>query len=291
VGEMRLKNSTFGILCSVPGLIVLLAFIAYPLAYNFVVSLMKYKYTMGGYVGFSNYLRVISSRDFKIGWRVAFYYSVGSSGLAFLVSLVMAESLRRIKRLRAFFRTLVILPWSVPLVLSGIVFKWMFDGQIGIVNYVLRLLGIVSDNIAFLYHPTWALATAMVGTAYVYVPFMTVLIHAGMESVPAEVYEAASIDGADELQKFRYVTLPLVEKQMLIAFFIVWMFTFRTPDLIYALTKGGPGKATFHAGLYLMRTIYSYLNFGHGAAISVLMFITVALVIGPVLYFVFVKRG
>lgn len=287
---MRIRNSTFGILLSVPGLIVLLAFIAYPLAYNVVVSFMKYKYTMGGYVGFNNYLQVLSSRDFKIGWRIAFYYSLGSSSLAFVVSVIMAESLRRVRRLRAFFRTLVILPWSVPLVLSGIVFKWMFDGQIGIVNYILRVLGITSQNIAFLYNPGWALLTAMAGTAYVYVPFMTVLIHAGMESIPGEVYEAASMDGADEIQKFRYLTLPLVEKQMLIAFFIVWMFTFRTPDLIYSLTKGGPGKATFHAGLYLMRTIYSYLNFGHGAAISVLMFITVAVVIGPVLYFVFVKR-
>lgn len=287
---MRLKKSTFGILCSVPGLLVLLAFIAYPLVYNVVISFMEYKYTMGGYVGLENYRQVVSSRDFKIGWKVAFYYSIGSSVLAFIISVIIAEALRRIKRFKTFFRTLVILPWSVPLVLSGIIFKWMFDGQIGIVNYVLRALGITSSNIAFLYDPEWAMATAIIGTAYVYIPFMAVLIHAAMESIPGEIYEAAAIDGADEMQKFGYVTLPLIRGQMLIAFFIVWMFTFRTPDLIYSLTDGGPGKATFHAGLYLRRVIYSYLNFGQGAAIGVLMFITVTAIMGPILYFVFMRE-
>lgn len=289
--EFRISNSTFGILCTVPGLIALVALIGYPVVYNIIVSFSEYRYTPGPFIGLGNYRLLVAGSYFLTSLKIAALYSTGSTLLAFIVSIVLAEALHRISRGKALFRTVVILPWAVPLVLSGIIFKWMFDNEIGVVNYVLKASGIMNSNVPFLSTPSWALAVAIVATAYVYIPFMTVLIHAGLQTIPRELYEAAEIDGADELHKLRYITFPLNKYQMGISVLIVWLFTFRTPDLIFSLTRGGPGKTTYHIGLFLRDLIYKYVDFGRGAALGVVIFLVCLLAVAVfLLYFLWSVR-
>jgi len=178
----------------------------------------------------------------------------------------------------------------VPLVLSGLMWKWILDANIGLVNYLLASLGLIRQNIPFLSQPTLALLSGILATAYVHVPFVTVLLHAGLKNIPTELYEVAEIDGADSIHKLLYLTLPLNRPQIVFSVVVIWMFTFRTPDVFFSLTGGGPGKATYHAGLYLMDLIYRFLDFGKGAAVGVLMFLTIIVVLVPSIYFSLLKR-
>jgi multiple sugar transport system permease protein len=284
----RLTDSGFGILCTVPGLIVLLALVAYPIGYNIILSFMSYKQLVfAGFVGFRNYAWFFSSKNFHLSWRISALYSTGSAGLAFLAGMILAHCLSAVRRGRAVFRTLVILSWAIPPVLSGLIWKWIMNKDMGLTNYVLSFFSIIKSNIPFLADTKLAILSAMVATAYVYIPFMTVFINAGLETIPPELYEVASIDGADEFHKFFYISVPLNKKQMLFSFIVVWMFTFRTPDVIFALTRGGPGKATYHAGLFLVDLIYSYIDFGRAAVVSVMLFLSVGLVVTPLAFYIF----
>jgi multiple sugar transport system permease protein len=242
------------------------------------------------FIGFKNYVTLISHADFHTAWKVSFIYSIGSAGLTFILGLILAHSLHRITKAKAFFRTLIILPWAVPLILSGLMWKWIFDQNIGLINYILSSLGFINENVRFLSDPTLALLSGIIATAYVHIPFVTVLIHAGLQNISQELYEAAEIDGADVFQKFFFITAPLNRIQMIFSFIVIWMFTFRTPDVFFSLTRGGPAKATYHAGLYLMDLIYRFLDFGQGATIGVMMFLTIIIVILPIVYFAIIRK-
>lgn len=282
----KISDRVFGILCTVPGLIALVALVGYPILYSIVVSFLRYNNIQPNkFIGLNNYQWFFSSSDFLISWKVSAIYSLGSAGLAFLVGMILAHALKRITFGKGFFRTLIILPWAMPLILSGLVWKWMFNQDIGIVNFFLSLFHLTDTNIPWLIDSNLALLSGIIATAYVYIPFTTVLINAGLQNISPELYEAAEIDGADEIQKFWHITVHLNKPQMIFAFIIVWMFTFRTPDVFFSLTKGGPGKATYHAGLYLMDSIYRYLNFGHGAVIGIILAFSVAIVVGPIVLY------
>lgn len=283
---LKMSDKLFGVLCTIPGLIALLCLVGYPIGYNIIVSMHRYVFTgPNKFIGLNNYTSIVRSSDFFIGWTVSGLYSIGSAGLALLVGLVLAHALKRIKVGKTLFRTLVILPWAVPAVLSGIMWKWIFGQNLGVINYILSTLGLIEENVPFLTTGPLALTVAIVATAYIYIPFVTILIHAGLQSISQELYEVSSIDGADEFQKFWYITLPLNKFQMIFSFIIVWMFSFRTPDVIFSLTGGGPGKATYHGGLFLMDQIYRFIKYGKGAAIGVLLTLSVIIVVTPVLLY------
>ena len=288
MNKYKLSDSGFGILCTVPGLAVLLALVAYPIGYNLVLSFMSYKrLVFGGFVGFQNYGWFFRSKDFYLSWRISALYSLGSAGLAFLVGMILAQALTAVRRGRAFFRTLVVLSWAIPPVLSGLIWKWILNKDMGLMNYVLSVFSLIDSNVAFLVNTNLALLSGIVATAYVYVPFMTVFINAGLETIPPEFYEVAEMEGADEFHKFTFITVPLNIKQMLFSFLVVWMFTFRTPDVFFALTGGGPGKATYHAGLFLVNLIYRYIDFGKAAVVSIMLTVSVGLVVTPLAFYIF----
>lgn len=289
---MKVSNTKFGVLCSVPGLIVLLALIFYPVAYNVVVSFLRYNnITPIKVSGLRNYTWLFSSSDFYVSWKVSTVYSLGSASLALILGLILAHGLHRINKGKSLFRTLVVLPWAVPLIISGFMWKWILNEDIGVFNYLLSSFKLIDNNLPFLSDPSLAIMSGILATAFCHVPFITVLLLAGLENIPPDLYEVAETDGADYLQRFWHISLPLNKSQMIVAFVIIIMFTFRTPDVFFSLTYGGPGKYTYHIGLFLMDTIYRYVNFGHGAAIGLTLFITIIAFVVPVLYYGIVRRS
>lgn len=281
-----ISKSRFGVCCSVPGLAVLVALILYPIGYNVYISLLRYDHIRPiAYSGLENYRWAFSSPYFYHSWKISGIYSVATTALTLAFGLILAHSLHKITKGKAVFRTLVMLPWAAPLIISGLMWRWMFSKDLGIINYFLLLLGLSHENIGFLINPILAMVSGILTTTWCYIPFMTVLLFAGLESIPPELYEVAEIDGADLLQRFRYLSLPLNKPQMLIACLIVWMFTFRTPDVFFALTGGGPAKFTYHAGLFLRDLIYQFLDFGRGATIGILLSLTIVGVGLPILLY------
>jgi len=289
---MRLSRTTFGILCTIPGLATLLAFIFYPTVYNVWVSLLKYDNRSPiVFSGIRNYLWLFRSPDFARSWTVSTVSSLGTTGWSFLIGLLLAHCLRAIGKGRNVYLTLVMLPWIVPPVIAGLMWKWMFNQDIGVFNYLLKMIGLIDRNIPFLALPGWAMTSAILTGSFFYAPFITVILLAGLESIPEEVYEAAQADGANNLQCFYHMSLPLNRHQMIVAFVIVLMFSFRTPDIFFSLTRGGPAKHTYHAGLFLQETIYRYLNFGHAGAIGVVLFASTMAFAFPILYHGIMKRS
>lgn len=291
---MSLSKRTFGIICSIPGFAILIGLLFYPTIYNVYTSFLRYNNISPiVFNGIKNYEWIFTSSSsyFLLSWWVSTVYSVGSAGLAFVLALILAHSLHKVKKGGSVFRTLSILPWATPLVISGLIWKWMLNKEIGIINHLLLSLKLINTNLGFLSAPNLAMLSGILTTAWYYVPFMTVLFLAGLESIPSDLYEAAQMDGADGLQRFWHVSLPLNRYQMLVGFLIVLMFTFRTPDAFFALTGGGPAKSTYHAGLFLMDMIYSYLDFGRAGAISVVLCLTVVGFTFPILYYGIIKRS
>jgi multiple sugar transport system permease protein len=273
-----LRKQKFGMLCSLPGLIVILIIIFFPLAYNVCISFTRYNLiTPIAFNGLDNYTYLFTSFDFYNSWFISFLYSMGTTILALLVGILLAHSLSSIKKFSTLFRTIAILPWAAPVVISGLMWKWLLSKDLGIVNYIFRALGITQNNIGFLVESNPALLSGVVAAAWAYIPFMTVMLLAGLETISPELYEAAEIDGADSLQQFWHISIPLNKGQIMIASLTVWMFTFRTPDLFVSLTTGGPGKSTYHIGILLQDLIYRYMNFGRGAALGIILFITTSI--------------
>ncbi|QPM66824.1 carbohydrate ABC transporter permease [Atribacter laminatus] len=271
-----ISNKKFGIYCSLPGLLIIVALILYPVIYNLYISLLRYDFiTPITYNGIANYKWALNSKDFYNSWKISTLYSLGSAGFTLLFSLMVAHSLRGIRRAKSIFRTLSILPWAAPLIVSGFMWRWIFSKETGILNYLLILFGLTNENIGFLVNPALAMFCGIMTTTWSYIPFMTVLLLAGLESISDELYEAAKIDGADAIQRFWYISLSLNKQNIVIALLIIWMYTFRTPDVFVSLTGGGPGKATYHAGQLLWDYVYRFLNFGRAGAISILLTITI----------------
>jgi len=283
---MKVSNPKFGFLLSIPGLAIVAGLMFYPISYTVYLSFFRYNnITPPLFNGLENYRWLFSSSDFYRSWTVSTIYSMGTGALTLFIALISAHSLYKITKGRTFFRTVVIIPWAIPLVIAGLMFEWMFNEEIGVINHVLMSSGLVGDKIEFFSNPTFAMMTGIFAGSICYVPFTTVVILAGLMGIPADIYEAAEVDGASVLQKFWHISVPLNKHQILIAFLIVLMFTFRTPDIFVSLTAGGPAKYTYHAGMFLMDTIYKYLTFGHAGAISVMLFITIAGFAFPMLYY------
>jgi multiple sugar transport system permease protein len=269
-----------------------MALMAYPVLYNIVISFLQYdNISRIRFAGLRNFRWFFQYDDSLQSLRVSTIYSLGTTTLSFLLALTMAHSLRRIRRLKGLFRTLLILPWVAPLVVSGLIWRWLFDKDMGLINYLLIFFRLIQQSIPFLSGRSSAMVSGIITSSWCYMPFLLVLIMAGLESIPDELYEAARMDGANNLQQFWHISLALNRQQMIIAYLIVLMFTFRTPDTFFSLTAGGPAKATYHTGIFLMETIYRYLNFGHAAAISAIVLLICLCFAFPGLYFGIMRRG
>jgi multiple sugar transport system permease protein len=286
-----MTNNQFGKLITIPGIAIIVGIIFYPTIYNFYISFLHFDNILPvQFVGFRNYKWLFTSPDFYNSWKVSALYAGGGTLLSLIMAIFVAHSLNHIIHGRALFRTLVMIPWVVPLVIIGFMWKWMFSKDQGIINYVLVSLGIVEESIGFLSDPKLALFAGIVSISFRQIPFITVLLIAGLESIPRELYEVAKVDGADSFHMFRHISIPLNRHQIVMASLLTLMFTFRTPDIFLSLTRGGPAKSTYHAGIFLFDTIFQFGRFDRAGTIGVVMLLTILLYALPILYFGIVRR-
>lgn len=266
----KISDAKFGFLLSFPALILVFLLIIYPLFHLLHISFLRYdNYNPVIFWGLNNFRFIFVDDVFWKSLENTFVYCTAVTGLTLFTGLIMAHSLNRLIRGSTFFRTLFILPWALPLVISGLIFQWIFDPTYGPLNYVTRALGLGSYNV--LVDPATAKIAVILCDCWTRIPFMTVIILAGLQSISEDLYSAAKVDGADSLSIFRYISLPLNKRAMLFGVFIVLLFSSRTVDIIYALTGGGPAKATYTMGNYLWENLFLNLDFGVTAAISVVM--------------------
>ncbi|WP_176226151.1 carbohydrate ABC transporter permease [Candidatus Hakubella thermalkaliphila] len=208
---------------------------------------------------------------------------VAVMGLALTFALVLNETFKG----RAILRTLVILPWAIPPVVNGFMWKWILDGQFGALNGILYQLGIIAEYQSWLKDPFTALNFASLTFIWRFTPFVTLILLGALQSIPGELYEAAKVDGAGALMRFLYITFPLIKPIFWIGLILVGIFSFTVFDEIYALT--GLDSSTKTLMMYAYETIFEKGRFGLGSALA--YFIAIILFLLTSLYVRSIRRG
>nr|WP_106182532.1 sugar ABC transporter permease [Prauserella shujinwangii] len=269
----------------VPVLAYVVLFFGYPLVNNVSMSLRDYTvrsfYTgEAPFVGWENYAAVLRDPLFTEAVVNTVVFTVGSIAFQFGIGLALALFFAGRFPAGGLLRSLLLLPWLLPLVVSGAVWRWMLDQDHGVINAALRAVGLADGPTPWLTDPGWALPAVIIVNIWIGIPFNLVILHGGLRAIPQSLYEAAALDGAGPWQRFRHVTWPLLRPVTAVVLMLGLVYTIKVFDVIMVVTGGGPANAT------QTLTTWSYhlsfgggFAFGEGAAVSNLL-VLVATVFG-----------
>jgi multiple sugar transport system permease protein len=259
-----------------PALAVIALVAAYPICYAVWLSLNQYSVVTPGlsrFVGLDNYTEALGSSQFWEAMKVTILFTVVSVGLELAIGLGMALVMHRAFRGRALLRAVVLVPWAILTVVTAITWRTIFEPELGFVNTVLTKLGLPGGDVVWLGQEGYALAVMIFADVWKTAPFMALLLLAGLQGIPEDLYDAAKVDGATAWQRFRRVTLPLLRPAIAIALIFRTLDALRIFDLPYVLTKGANGTETL--SLLAQKELVVNRNTGLGSALAVLTFITV----------------
>ena len=223
------------------------------------------------YAGLANFARALQDRVFLIGVQNTLVLVLFSQIIAFVLALSGAMALRERTALNSVIRVVLLIPWAIPGVVTALTWKWILDGHFGILNQLLASTGIVDRYVSWLASPDYALGAVIIVNVWRSYPFTLLMLLAGLQAIPDELYEAAAIDGASPWQRFAYITLPIMRPVIAITIILTAIWDFKTFDLVWILTGGGPGYATEILPTLIYKTAFSRLDFGYASAIALLM--------------------
>ncbi len=221
-----------------------------------------------GFVGLDNFIHVLTDDAFHAALGRVAYFMATAIVAVLAIGLVFALVLNRDFRGRALLRTVIIIPWAIPPVVSGHAWRWIFNGEYGALNGLLWQAGIIGEYRFWLTEPLTALSAAVLVFVWRFVPFVAVLFLGALQTIPAELYESAAVDGAGPVRRFRHVTVPAVTAIAAIALVLTGITAFNVFDEIYALT--GPQEITRTPMIYNYETTFVRGRFGRGAAMAYL---------------------
>ena len=258
-----------------PALLVVFGVLVYPLAYGLGLSFTNRVLTRSvqfAWIGFQNYAKLLAKgSEFWHALGVTLHFASADVACEFIIGLAFALLLNRDFPGRNWLRVAILIPMMIPPLTSGLMWRLLYDHQFGFVCYLIRLLG--AEPPVFLGDVNLALYAVVATEVWRASPFMVLSLLAALQAVPAELQEAARVDGAGTLQIFRYITLPSIAPVMVVALLFRTVGALRTFDLIYLMTGGGPGMATEVLSLYIHRSGFRHLKLGFTSAGSVLIFI------------------
>lgn len=272
---MMTNEHKTGWLMLIPALALLGFVFVYPIGRAFWLSL--FTENLGTqlqpvFSGLNNYIRMAGDGRF---WQSMTNTSIftGASVLSELIlgmgiALVLNQSFKG----RGVVRTISMIPWALPTAIMGLAWAWIFNDQYGVVNDILQRLGLIETGINWLGDPTLAMVALIFADVWKTTPFISIILLAGLQSIPKDLYEAHAIDGANWWQSFYQITLPLIMPQILIAALFRFAQAFGIFDLVQVMTGGGPAGATETVSIYIYSTVMRYLDFGYGAALVVITF-------------------
>ena len=273
--EQRRRRA--GLLFVAPGLILLVAILGFPIVDSLLLSLQRVQLTGGSvsqnWVGLENFQRLFADPVF---WKAAVntaYFSIMEVILVTLASLGVALLLNHPMGRSGLFRVLLIVPWAIAPVANAVLWKWILNANYGVLNAILKSLGVIEYNQVWLGTPFSALNFLLIVDVWKSVPFVALLMLAGLQRVPQSLYRAAYMDGAGPLQNFLYVTLPNMRGILAIAIILQTIWSLRVFDLVFVLTHGGPADATVILNFLAYRVTFNFLDLGYGSAIANIIFV------------------
>ena len=273
---LQQRRRRFGVGALLPALAIILAILAYPMAASLWLSLHHVALAGGrlqqDFMGFSNYRELFASDTFRLAVANSAFFSVcevvAVVGLGLGVALLLNHPIGR----SGLFRVLLIVPWAIAPVANAVLWKWILNANYGILNAVLVQVGLIDEYVTWLGTPARALYMLLIVDIWKSIPFIALLLLAGLQKIPAMLYRAARLDGANAWQQFRFVTLPSLRTTLAIAVILQTLWSFKLFDLIYVLTRGGPADGTLLLNYLAYRETFNFLHIGNGAAVANVVF-------------------
>jgi multiple sugar transport system permease protein len=270
-GQGVRREQRLGYLFVAPMLIFLTGVIFFPLAHAFTTSLYREAGINVRFVGLGNYRRLLDDEAFWNSLRVSVVFTTASVALHLLVAMPLALFLNQLRRGRTTLRLFFLTPWMVTPVIGATAWVWLLEPHFGVVNYLLRSLGLITAYKIWLGEPWLALGSVVTVDVWRGFPFVMLILLAGLQTVPREEYEAASIDGAGAFQRFLFVTLPHLRYLLVVATTLDVINTIRTFDIVAVMTRGGPVNATEILPVLIFNTAFQANRFGPAAAVGVVL--------------------
>ena len=271
-----------------PALAITGVVIIYPVFQTLILSIQNYVLYApdeARYIGLQNFQKLLKDEVFWISLSHSVIWVTSIVVLQLLLGLGSALLLNQSFWWRGVARALVIVPWALPSVIIGLIWTWIYDYNVGVLNDLLLRAHLIDQPVAWLSHPQTSFAAIMLTLVWQGFPFCAVMILAGLQTVPQELYEAARIDGATAFRQFWHVTLPSIAGIMATAVLLRIIWVANSLDIILVMTGGGPGYATYTLPLYAFLRAYSEMEFGYAAALALVMTL---LLLGIV--FLYVRR-
>ena len=271
--ELKRRRRRFNVypyLLLAPALIIVLSVVIVPIFNAFNMSFMNYNLTRPnkmGYNNFGNYVKMLNDSDFTGALRRTVVWVV--FGVARAVSLI---------------------PWVTPGVLIALMWSWMFDGNYGVINDLLMKLGLISDKIAYLARKDTAMPAVIITIIWQGIPFFALMILAGLQGIPGDLYEAAAIDGATGLQKLFYVTIPSLRNTIFVTTMLRIIWVANSVDVIFNMTNGGPANSTQTLAVYVYKKASS-LDMGYASAMAIALMLVLLVAAIPYLKSTFAVKG
>jgi multiple sugar transport system permease protein len=281
VGGSLVPERLWGYLLVSPAVALLLLFAVAPIVESVWLSLHRRLpiFNIDEFVGFQNYVLLFQDDRFWSACATTVYFTAVSVTIELALGLAMAVLLdggsAEVGRWRGGRRVIMLVPWAIPTVVSARMWEWLYHPEYGLLNYLLLSAGLITQPIIWLGSPTAAIHAAILMDVWKATPFAALLLLAGLQTTPRDLYMAARVDGAGRWATFRHVTLPLLLPIIVVVASFRTMDAFRVFDAVYVLTGGGPGNSTETLSIYAYKTLFQTLQFGYGSAITSAMFLMV----------------
>jgi len=261
----------------------MITFIGYPIVYNFVLSfqkvdIMNIKSSVRHFIGLRNYREIFSGDVLSVSVANTLLYTVGCLVFQFSIGFALALFFNTGFRLQGRLRGLLTVAWMVPSTVVALLFKFMLSPSCGILNYLLVGTGLVREPIGWLTSETTALWGTIIANTWIGIPFNMILLSTGICSIPEDLYESASIDGATAPQRLFWITLPMLKPAIYSVLVLGFVYTFKVFDLIYVMTNGGPVHATEVLSTYAYKLSFVLFHFSEGAAAANILFLCLFIV-------------
>lgn len=271
MGATARRNHLYAYLSILPAFLIIALFTIYPILYSVDLAVHKNILTSPGshpFTGAKNFLDLLQNaglvRSFQTTLQFTVLIVVANTVLGILIAFLLNQKFLGARVLQV----LILIPWAIPVVMAGIIWRWMFAGNVGIINGLLYSFGFISEYYSFFGNPVTAQIALIVARLWKDVPLAAILLLATLQVIPHEIYDAVKIDGGGLWQTFRYITLPFLRPTLTVLLILETLTGFITFDLVYVMTGGGPGDSTTFLAWYTYVEIFTHLNLGRGAALA-----------------------
>lgn len=262
-----------GLLFALPAFLYMLVFVGYPILNNIILSFqdVTMKNLVQGekkFVALQNYIELFQDTVFRTSFINTFVFTVCCLVFQFIIGFALAVFFNKKFKLAKPVRGLLMMPWMIPITVTALIYKFIFSTDVGILNFILKSLGLISENIEWLTTPGTAMAAIICANVWIGIPFNMILISTGLTTIPQELYESASVDGANKFQSFWKITVPLLRPTIESVLILGFIYTFKVYDLVYVMTGGGPVNSTHMLSTYSYKLSFEMFQYSKGSAVA-----------------------